>query len=122
MTTGGLEEGRPGALGGDHPRRRLCTEEEGEGPERVMCGEDAHHPVPLANQHAADLFLPHQSHGFPDSVVWNPGRAGSEALPDLQSDAYQHFLCVEAALVVQPVEIAGGATWTGSQNLRKLPN
>jgi glucose-6-phosphate 1-epimerase len=62
-----------------------------------------------------------QSHGFPDSVVWNPGRAGSEAIPDLQPDAYQHFLCVEAALIVQPVEISGGATWTGSQTLRKLP-
>ena len=61
-----------------------------------------------------------QSHGFPDCVVWNPGRAGSVALPDLQSDAYQHFLCVEAAVVVQPVEIAGGATWAGSQTLRKL--
>lgn len=61
-----------------------------------------------------------QSSGFPDSVVWNPGRAGSEALPDLESDAYRHFICVEAALVVQPVELAAGATWLGSQTLRKL--
>lgn len=63
-----------------------------------------------------------QSQGFPDSVVWNPGPAGSEALPDLESDAYIHFLCVEAALVVKPVELAAGATWTGSQTLRKQPN
>ena len=61
-----------------------------------------------------------QSTGFPDSVVWNPGRAGSEALPDLVPDAYQHFLCVEAALVAQPVELAAGATWIGSQTLRAL--
>jgi glucose-6-phosphate 1-epimerase len=60
------------------------------------------------------------SRGFPDSVVWNPGPAGPETPRDLHSDAYKHFLCVEAALVVQPVELAAGGTWAGSQTLRKL--
>lgn len=61
------------------------------------------------------------STGFPDTVVWNPGPEGCAALADLAADSYQHFLCVEAALVGKPFTLESGATWTGSQTLRVLP-
>jgi glucose-6-phosphate 1-epimerase len=54
--------------------------------------------------------------GFGDVVVWNPGPdAGLADLPPLGHTA---FACVEAAAVVQPVELAPGAHWQGSQTLR----
>ena len=60
-----------------------------------------------------------QSTGFPDSVVWNPGREGCGKIADLPADAYPGFICVEAALVGQPVELAPGGLWVGSQSLRR---
>lgn len=93
--------------------------------EPVLAPKDALDRIYMQTPRALELgtalgTLALQSTGFPDSVVWNPGPAGSEALPDLQSDAYRHFICVEAALVVKPVELAAGASWVGSQTLRKL--
>ena len=55
--------------------------------------------------------------GFPDVVVWNPWVARSKLLPDLADDAYLNMLCVEAAAVVQPLTLAPGESWRGSQTL-----
>jgi glucose-6-phosphate 1-epimerase len=55
--------------------------------------------------------------GFPDVVVWNPWVARSKLLPDLADEAYLDMLCVEAAAVVQPLTLAPGASWRGSQTL-----
>ncbi|MDR7307240.1 D-hexose-6-phosphate mutarotase [Rhodoferax saidenbachensis] len=53
--------------------------------------------------------------GFGDVVVWNPGPdAGLADLPPLGHTA---FACVEAAAVMQPVALAPGAHWQGSQTL-----
>lgn len=55
--------------------------------------------------------------GFPDIVVWNPGPAKGAALADLPPAGFRHFICIEAAIVGQPVELAPGAGWQGSQIL-----
>lgn len=55
--------------------------------------------------------------GFCDTVVWNPGPQRAAALSDLEPDGWKRFLCVEAAVVGRPVQLAPGARWSGSQTL-----
>jgi glucose-6-phosphate 1-epimerase len=55
--------------------------------------------------------------GFPDLVVWNPGPVRSVSLADLAPDGYRHMLCVEAAVIGAPVDLAPGASWRGTQSL-----
>jgi glucose-6-phosphate 1-epimerase len=66
---------------------------------------DAHHRVLI------------QKAGFTDTVVWNPAAAKCATMPDLEADAYQHFVCVEAAMVETPVHLEPDAFWEGSQEL-----
>lgn len=58
-----------------------------------------------------------QQQGFEDVVVWNPHAAGVTALTDLAPQAWQQFLCVEAARVLRPVILQPGAAWNGCQVL-----
>lgn len=58
-----------------------------------------------------------QATGFPDVVVWNPGAAKGAALADLEPDGYRRFLCIEAAVIGRPVQLAPGARWRGTQTL-----
>ena len=55
--------------------------------------------------------------GFPDVVVWNPGETLARTLADLEPDGWRRFVCIEAAAVARPVEVAPGARWTGRQRL-----
>jgi glucose-6-phosphate 1-epimerase len=55
--------------------------------------------------------------GFPDVVVWNPGPVRGAALDDLPPGGYGRFICIEAAIVGQPVELHPGQTWQGRQVL-----
>jgi glucose-6-phosphate 1-epimerase len=41
--------------------------------------------------------------GFPDAVVWNPGPDKGATLSDLEPEGYRHMLCIEAAVIGQPV-------------------
>ncbi len=59
-----------------------------------------------------------RSTGFPDTVVWNPGAELAARIPDLGPGQHERFVCVEAAAIAEPVELAPGASWTGSQALR----
>jgi glucose-6-phosphate 1-epimerase len=56
--------------------------------------------------------------GFRDTVVWNPGRKLSASLEDMGPLAFMNMLCVEAAAVEVPIELAAGAQWSGGQTLR----
>ena len=58
------------------------------------------------------------SAGWADCVVWNPGAAGCAVMPDMTPDAFEHMLCVEAAQVFEPITVAAGGQWSGSQRLR----
>ncbi len=58
--------------------------------------------------------------GFPDTVVWNPWTDGVASLADMAADEWRIMLCVEAAAAGQPVRLAPGSTWHGTQRLRAL--
>ena len=55
--------------------------------------------------------------GFPDTVLWNPGPQKARALPDLADDEWTRMLCIEAAVVGTPVQLAPGDAWSGGQTL-----
>ena len=55
--------------------------------------------------------------GFPDDVIWNPGPEKSAKLSDMEPDGYCHMVCVEAAIVGDPVQLDPGSTWKGSQTI-----
>ncbi|AOW12823.1 hypothetical protein LPB72_17675 [Hydrogenophaga crassostreae] len=59
-------------------------------------------------------------HGWPDTVVWNPGPDGASAMVDLPDTDHDRFMCVEAALIGEPHLLAPGALWQGTQTLRAL--
>lgn len=58
-----------------------------------------------------------RSAGFPDAVVWNPAAAKCATMADLEPDDFQRFVCVEAAVIGTPVDLAPGARWQGTQIL-----
>ena len=55
--------------------------------------------------------------GLPDVVLWNPWAEGARALDDMDEDEWREMLCVEAAVVAEPVSLAPGARWEGAQRL-----
>lgn len=58
--------------------------------------------------------------GFADTVIWNPGPEKGAALKDMEPDAWRRMLCVEAAAIGKPLQLAPGCSWSGSQTLRAL--
>jgi len=61
-----------------------------------------------------------QSASCTETVVWNPGPELSAKLADLPDDGWRRMLCVEAARIDEPVLLAAGASWQGSQQLTVL--
>lgn len=55
--------------------------------------------------------------GFADVVVWNPGPAKAASLGDLPAHDWARMLCVEAGAIAQPVVLAPGKTWRGTQRV-----
>jgi glucose-6-phosphate 1-epimerase len=55
--------------------------------------------------------------GFPDVVVWNPWAELGATLSDLEPEGYRHMVCIEAAAIGQPVSLAPGESWSGTQKL-----
>lgn len=72
-------------------------------------------PEPLLLRDAAHTLAIVQSPSWAQTVVWNPGR--DKVLPDLPAGGYARMLCVEAAQVMAPVQVAPGAGWQGWQRL-----
>lgn len=58
-----------------------------------------------------------EQEGFGDVVVWNPGEQLAARIGDLSPGDHRHFVCVEAAQVLQPVVLEAGETWIGVQRL-----
>lgn len=54
---------------------------------------------------------------MPDTVVWNPWEHTCANIADLPADGFRRFLCVEAAVIDKPVELAAGESWWGRQTL-----
>jgi glucose-6-phosphate 1-epimerase len=57
------------------------------------------------------------STGFPDAVIWNPGAEKCAKLADMEPDGYLQFVCIEAAAVARPIQLAPGGIWRGTQTL-----
>ena len=55
--------------------------------------------------------------GFPDAVVWNPGPERAAALADLDPGGERQFVCIEAAVVQEPVTLGPRRRWIGTQTL-----
>lgn len=81
--------------------------------DRVYGGES----VPLQVQSAGQTLRISQSPSWGQTVVWNPGAEKGAALADMPADGYRHMLCVEAAQVYEPIELAPGERWQGWQQL-----
>ncbi len=67
--------------------------------------------------HDGDDKMQVTAEGFPDAVVWNPGPVKCAAIPDMADDGYHHMLCIESAAIGQPVTLAPGQCWSGTQHL-----
>jgi glucose-6-phosphate 1-epimerase len=59
-----------------------------------------------------------QSASFGQTVVWNPGATLCDRLPDLPSDAWHRFVCIEPAQIDTPVHLAPDAIWQGWQSFQ----
>ncbi len=55
--------------------------------------------------------------GFRDVVVWNPWTSAAN-LHDMEPEGYLRMLCVEAAVIGEPVTVQPNDTWSGTQHLR----
>ena len=55
--------------------------------------------------------------GFKDVVVWNPGPLHSASLQDMPDEGWRRMLCVEAALVNEPMRLVAGEDWWGRQTI-----
>ena len=75
---------------------------------------------PLTLRHSGGTLHITQSTSLPETVVWNPAAALCARLPDMPPGGWQHMLCVEAACINSPVQLAPGASWSGWQELQAL--
>jgi len=57
--------------------------------------------------------------GFRDAVVWNPGVEKARAINDLEAGGVMHFVCVEAAAVMEEIVLGAGAQWQGEQRITR---
>ncbi|MBK8046381.1 MAG: D-hexose-6-phosphate mutarotase [Anaerolineales bacterium] len=67
--------------------------------------------------HEPERITEVRTDGFSDVVVWNPGAERGAALRDLAPGDFRFMLCIEAAVIEQPVHLAPGETWRGTQAL-----
>jgi len=77
-------------------------------------------PTPLTLRDGNQRLQISQSASLSDTVVWNPGAALCGRLGDMPADGFKRMLCVEAARVIAPVDVAAGAEWQGWQRLAVL--
>jgi len=58
-----------------------------------------------------------KSTGFRDFVVWNPHVKKTAGFSDMPPEDWRKFVCVEAGVVQDPVELQPGQAWEGAQGL-----
>lgn len=96
-------------------RQRLQEEAElriAEETDRVYV--DVPGPVQVAGA-AGGRTITVEREGFGDVVVWNPWTELARSLEDFRDEEYRQMLCAEAAVVMEPVKLAPGETWSGAQ-------
>ncbi len=77
-------------------------------------------PTAMRLQDGANALHITQSPSWANTVVWNPGAAKCATLSDMPANGFEHMLCVEAAQVFEPVQVAAGQSWQGWQRLQVL--
>ncbi|MFY7904557.1 MAG: D-hexose-6-phosphate mutarotase [Burkholderiaceae bacterium] len=75
-------------------------------------------PHALLLRDGAHTLAISQSPSFANTVVWNPGEHLGAQLADMPENGHERMLCVEAAAVFAPVEVAPDTTWQGWQKLQ----
>lgn len=80
--------------------------------DRIYCGV----PAPLVLSETQRRLRIEATH-FPEVVLWNPWQHKAAAMADLSPGDFRRFLCVEAALIEHPVQLAAGEHWWGRQTL-----
>ena len=62
-----------------------------------------------------------QATGFADAVIWNPGETLAAKLVDLEPGGWRRMLCIEAAQIANPIRLAPGERWEGTQSITARP-
>lgn len=75
---------------------------------------DTDHPLLLREARGA---LGIHAENMPDTVVWNPWESACAKIADMPPQGFRHMLCVEAAVIEEPVVLEPGADWWGRQTL-----
>jgi glucose-6-phosphate 1-epimerase len=57
------------------------------------------------------------SEGFPDAVLWNPGKERAASVADIDPGGERRFVCIEAAAVQSQIELLPQRRWSGTQTL-----
>ncbi|KAI0488746.1 hypothetical protein KFK09_028585 [Dendrobium nobile] len=60
--------------------------------------------------------------GIPDAVVWNPWDKKAKAIAHFGDDEYKHMLCVEPAVIEDPLPLKPGEEWTGRLHISAVPS
>ncbi|PKU66118.1 putative glucose-6-phosphate 1-epimerase [Dendrobium catenatum] len=60
--------------------------------------------------------------GIPDAVVWNPWDKKAKAIADFGDDEYKHMLCVQPAVIEDPLPLKPGEEWTGRLHISAVPS
>jgi len=55
-----------------------------------------------------------------DVVVWNIWSEKIKAMADMGSEDWREYVCAEAAVVDEPVQVKAGHSWFGRQEIRKM--
>lgn len=76
-----------------------------------------HHAPPTLLLREDHRAMGIHAENFPDVVIWNPWVDKCAAVADMPADGFRRMLCIEAAAVREPVELAAGASWWGRQSL-----
>ncbi|XP_022669466.1 putative glucose-6-phosphate 1-epimerase [Varroa jacobsoni] len=61
-----------------------------------------------------------EKNGLPDTVVWNPWVKGCASISDLDNDAWQKMVCVEAGKVTERVILQPGEIYIAKGTLRLI--
>ena len=75
---------------------------------------DAPSTIVLRYPAAGSLTLT-KSEAFRDLVLWNLGEAKAPTMSDLGDGEWRNYVCLEAGAIGQPVKLAPGASFRGSQ-------
>lgn len=75
---------------------------------------DTTHPLLLRD---SGRSLGIHSENMPDTVVWNPWETKCGQLADMPPGGFRRMLCIEAAVIKEPVRLLPGEDWWGRQTL-----